>query len=128
MAELGNADSSRSAGETGAYSADVRTAAVLALLTRTASVADAAAAAGAAEADVAGWVDRFIEAGRAGLAGIGRAAGPPQDAEARGKPPSAADLRVENRTLQIAVAETRIRARMWRTAAENIVGPCVTLR
>jgi hypothetical protein len=104
------------------------TAVVLALLTREATAADAAAAVGAVEADVVGWVDRFVEAGRAGLARTGNSAGPPEDAEARGRPRSAADLRVENRALRIAVAETHIRAQMWRTAAENTVGPCVTLR
>ena len=101
---------------------------VLALLMRKVSAADAAAAMGVAETVVTGWIDRFIAAGRTGLAPVGRSPDPAGDAAPRHGPRSAAQLRVENRALRAAISEMRGRTQMWRIAAEDTVGPCATLR
>jgi transposase len=128
VAIVGYAETGRSAVEPSGLTVDARTAVVLVLLMRKVSVADAAAAMGVAEAQVVGWIDRFVEAGSAGLARGGRRAVRPGDAEAHREPRSGADLRLENRALRAAVSESRERARMWRTIAEDNVGPYATLR
>jgi transposase-like protein len=105
------------ADQSGHWSAQAKTSVVLTVLTQQASAAQAAAANGVAEAQVAAWVNAFVEAGEHGLRG-------------RGGPAAAAriGLAEENRMLRAVLRKTRGRARMWQVAAGDTLGPFATLR
>jgi transposase len=86
---------------------------VLSVLGRQVTMAEAARRHGVADATVAKWRDRFVEAGRASLAdGIPGPGTAQAIAERR--------LRAENEQLKLALAEQMVQLRIWQKGAEHV--------
>ncbi len=87
---------------------------VLAVLAGELSISEAARRYGTSPPTVAKWRDRFVEAGRAGLAdGVPGAAGQAGSVAER-------RLRAEAEQLKLALAEATVQLRIWQKGAEHI--------
>jgi|SRR5690242_4955259 transposase len=87
---------------------------VLSVLAGELTMADAARRYGVASTTVAGWRDRFVDAGTAGL--LDQLSGPagPRGTQAERR------LRAETEQLKLALAEATVQLRIWKKGAEFI--------
>ena len=122
----GNSVEGRPPGHAG-WSAQAKATSVMAILKRKATAAETAATLGVEETEVAAWVRLFVEAGEEGLRGRALPGAASQG-------PGAAvglthlDQVRENESLRSALRELRDETRLWREAAQGVLGPCGTLR
>lgn len=86
---------------------------VIAVLAGKLSLVSGARRAHVSDTEFAQWIDRFIEAGEAGL----------QHSSTTAQPVSSADLTAQNEALRARLAELRAEAEHWRNRAGNLLGP-----
>ncbi len=86
---------------------------MLAVLKGTSSVASSARCAGVTQAEFSRWIDRFVEAGQAGLRHGGKVA----------PPVAPGDLAARNEALRARLTELRGEARRWKHRAGDLLGP-----
>lgn len=108
-----HADNPRSTGPKRSSPAQRRADLVVAVLAGKVSSASAARRAHVSDAEFAQWIERFVEAGKAGL----------QHGSTAAQPVRPGDLRAQNDALRARLSELRAEAERCRSRAGNLLGP-----